>query len=44
MIESRKIDIIILDLVMPVLDGYGFLEEFSNTAFYKEIPIIIINI
>lgn len=41
MIESRKIDIIILDLEMPVLDGFGFLEEFSKTAFYKEIPIII---
>lgn len=41
MIESRNVDIIILDLVMPVLDGFGFLEEFSKTPFYKEIPIII---
>ncbi len=41
MIESRNIDIIILDLEMPVLDGFGFLDEFSKTAFYKEIPIII---
>lgn len=41
MVESRNVDIIILDLVMPVLDGYGFLEEFSKTPFYKEIPIII---
>ncbi len=41
MVESRNVDIIILDMVMPVLDGYGFLEEFSKTPFYKEIPIII---
>lgn len=41
MIESRNIDIIILDLVMPVLDGFGFLEEFSKTALYKEIPVIV---
>lgn len=41
MVESRNVDIIILDLVMPVLDGYGFLEEFSKTPYYKEIPIIV---
>lgn len=43
MIESRNIDIIILDLGMPVLDGFGFLEEFSKTCYYKEIPIIVIS-
>jgi response regulator RpfG family c-di-GMP phosphodiesterase len=41
LIESRNIDLIILDMVMPVLDGYGFLKLFSRTEYYKEIPIII---
>jgi len=41
MVESRNVDIIILDMVMPVLDGYGFLEEFSKTSYYKEIPVIV---
>ncbi|HEX2924869.1 MAG TPA: response regulator [Ruminiclostridium sp.] len=41
MVESRNVDVIILDLVMPVLDGFGFLEEFCKTPFYKEIPVII---
>lgn len=41
MVESRNVDIIILDLVMPVMDGYKFLEEFSKTPYYKEIPIIV---
>ncbi len=41
MVESRNVDIIILDMVMPVLDGQGFLEEFSKTTYYKEIPIIV---
>jgi two-component system chemotaxis response regulator CheY/sigma-B regulation protein RsbU (phosphoserine phosphatase) len=43
MIESRNIDIIILDLGMPVLDGFGFMEEFSKTCYYKEIPVIVIS-
>lgn len=41
MLESRNIDLIILDLIMPVLDGFGFLELFSKTKFYEEIPIIV---
>jgi PleD family two-component response regulator len=41
MVESRNIDLIILDLVMPVLDGFEFLKLFSNTELYKEIPIIV---
>ncbi len=41
MVESRNVDVIFLDLVMPVLDGFGFLEEFCKTNLYKEIPVII---
>jgi PleD family two-component response regulator len=41
LVESRNVDLIILDLIMPVLDGFGFLKQFSKTELYKEIPIII---
>ena len=41
LVESRNIDLIILDLVMPVMDGFGFLKHFSKTEFYREIPIIV---
>ncbi len=41
LVESRNVDLIILDIVMPVLDGYGFLKLFSKTELYKEIPIIV---
>lgn len=41
LIESRNVDVIILDIIMPVLDGYEFLKLFSRTELYKEIPIII---
>ena len=40
-LEIRNVDLIILDLVMPVLDGFQFLKQFSKTELYKEIPIII---
>lgn len=40
-LEIRNIDLIILDLVMPVLDGFQFLKQFSKTEFYKEVPIIV---
>lgn len=41
LLESRNVDLIILDLVMPVLDGFQFLKEFSKTELYKEVPIIV---
>lgn len=41
LVESRNIDLIILDLVMPVLDGFEFLKQFSKTELFKEIPIIV---
>lgn len=41
MIESRNVDLIILDMVMPVMDGFGFLKQFSQTKYYHEIPIIV---
>lgn len=41
LIEGRNVDVIILDIIMPVLDGYEFLKLFSRTELYKEIPIII---
>ncbi|GAE89090.1 response regulator [Acetivibrio straminisolvens] len=41
LIESRNIDLILLDIVMPIMDGYDFLKEFSKTSYYKEIPVIV---
>ena len=40
-LEIRNIDLVILDLVMPVMDGFQFLKQFSKTKLYNEIPIII---
>ena len=35
--------IILLDLMMPVLDGYGFLEERAKDAALASIPVAVIS-
>ena len=40
-LNQRNVDIILLDMIMPVMDGYKFLEEFSKTKHYGKIPIIV---
>ena len=39
--EKEKPDLIILDLLMPEMDGFGFLEEAQNNDAIKNIPVII---
>jgi CheY-like chemotaxis protein len=34
--------VILLDLMMPIMDGYGFLEAYRNDASLAVIPIAII--
>jgi len=42
MLEGRNVDVIVLDLVMPVMDGLEFLKAFKKTSYYDLIPVIII--
>ncbi|MCD4705249.1 response regulator [bacterium] len=39
-VKKQKIDLILLDLVMPKMDGFGFLEEFSKLK-KKKVKVII---
>jgi two-component SAPR family response regulator len=42
-VESKNLpDAILLDLNMPVMDGWQFLDEFNDLAIKKEISIFII--
>ncbi len=41
MIEGRNIDLILLDMFMPVMDGIAFLNEFKKTGYYRTIPVIM---
>ena len=35
-------DLILLDLMMPVMDGFDFVLELRNTKEWREIPIIVV--
>jgi hypothetical protein len=35
-------DLILLDLVMPQLDGFGFLTELRKTADWRAIPVVVV--
>ncbi|AOT69775.1 GGDEF domain-containing response regulator [Geosporobacter ferrireducens] len=39
--DRENIDLIILDLIMPVMDGFSFLRQIKADAQHKEIPVIV---
>ncbi len=41
-LASDKFDLIVTDIEMPILDGYGFAEKVRN-SIYKNLPIIAIS-
>lgn len=43
MIESEKPDMLLLDLMMPGIDGYQVLEEVRKTKDKEEFPVIILS-
>lgn len=36
-------DLILLDLVMPSLNGYEFLQNIRTSGFFKNIPVLILS-
>lgn len=43
-IEKTKPDLIILDVVMPVMDGFQTLERLKNEPKYLQIPVIMLTV
>lgn len=41
LIEKNKFDLILIDLVMPVMDGFTFLTEMKNKKI--DIPVIVLS-
>lgn len=42
-VDTEEIDLIILDLYMPVMDGLEVLETLRNRSVSKNIPILIVS-
>ena len=42
-IQMGTIEAVLLDLVMPNLDGFGFLQELKNKKWKADFPIIIVS-
>ncbi len=40
---SRRVDAIVLDLMLPVLDGWGFIEASHQLPEYGQAPIVAIS-
>lgn len=41
--EKEKPDVILLDLLMPKISGFDFMENIKNNDEYKDIPVIVIS-
>jgi CheY-like chemotaxis protein len=41
-LAQRQPDIILLDLLMPRLDGFGVLEYLHRTPHYRDIPVLVL--
>ncbi|MCX6799901.1 MAG: response regulator [Candidatus Falkowbacteria bacterium] len=42
LVKENNPDIILLDILMPKLDGFGFLKEIKKDEKHKDIPIILL--
>jgi DNA-binding response OmpR family regulator len=42
LLEQRP-DVVLLDLMLPGLDGYGFLERLRATPDHRRIPVIVLS-
>ena len=40
-IKSQNFDLVILDLIIPKIDGFGVLTEIRSQEKYKKLPILV---
>ncbi len=42
-LENITPDVIVLDVMMPVMDGYEFIKKIKENPLLREIPVIILS-
>ena len=42
-LKDEKIDLILLDIILPDVDGFQLLDEFKKDDATKDIPVIIVS-
>lgn len=42
-ISLGVVEVVLLDLVMPTLDGFEFLEEFNMRGWDEKVPVIVVS-
>ena len=40
-VDDQRPDLIVLDLMMPVMDGWQFVEQFRHKPFSNQVPIVV---
>ncbi|HTE22849.1 MAG TPA: response regulator [Candidatus Limnocylindria bacterium] len=40
-IQHRKPDLLLLDLLMPIVDGFEILDKLRASKLYKDLPVIV---
>lgn len=40
-VRTENPNLVLMDLVMPVMDGYGFLKELRKEKSARELPVIV---
>jgi len=43
LLESKGADLILLDLMMPTMDGYEFGERIKNDSRFNKTPVIVLS-
>ncbi len=44
LLHQKKFDLILLDLIMPNVDGFAFLKKAASTPEIRDIPIIVVSV
>ena len=42
LLEETPPDLVLLDLIMPQLDGFGFLAQLRKNSLWREIPVAVL--